>query len=112
MIFQPELETMPVEERAEEQRRRLSRLIERLKSVDGYWRDKLADVSPEDELDDLPFTTKQELLDGYPYEMLAVPLEETVRIHASSGTRHKPTIVESPTITSSTMSAVLSIRDG
>lgn len=93
MIFQPELETMPVEERAEEQRRRLSRLIERLKSVDGYWRDKLADVSPEDELDDLPFTTKQELLDGYPYEMLAVPLEETVRIHASSGTRHKPTIV-------------------
>lgn len=93
MIFQPELETMPVEERAEEQRRRLSRLIERLKSVDGYWRGKLADVSPEDELDDLPFTTKQELLDGYPYEMLAVPLEETVRIHASSGTRHKPTIV-------------------
>lgn len=93
MIFQPELETMPVEERAEEQRRRLSRLIERLKSVDGYWRAKLADVSPEDELDNLPFTTKQELLDGYPYEMLAVPLEETVRIHASSGTRHKPTIV-------------------
>jgi phenylacetate-CoA ligase len=93
VIFQPELETMPVEERGGAQRRRLSALIARLKDVEGYWRDKLADVSPEDELDDLPFTTKQELLDGYPYEMLAVPLEQTVRIHASSGTRHKPTIV-------------------
>jgi phenylacetate-CoA ligase len=93
VIFQPELETMPVEERAEEQRRRLAALITRLKGVDGYWRDKLANVSADDELSQLPYTTKQELLDGYPYGMLAVPLEETVRIHASSGTRHKPTIV-------------------
>jgi phenylacetate-CoA ligase len=93
VIFQPELETMPVEERAEERRRRLSALIERLQGVEDYWSDKLADVSPGDELTELPFTTKQELLDGYPYGMLAVPLEQTVRIHASSGTRHKPTIV-------------------
>ena len=93
MIFQPELETMPVEERAEEQRRRLSQLIERLNGVEGYWREKLADVSPDDELTHLPFTTKQELLEGYPFGLLAVPLEQTVRIHASSGTRHKPTIV-------------------
>ncbi|MGH3080647.1 MAG: phenylacetate--CoA ligase family protein [Gaiellaceae bacterium] len=93
MIFQPELETMPVEERADEQRRRLSGLIARLKGVEGYWRDKLAVVSPDDELGDLPFTTKRELLERYPYGLLAVPLEQTVRIHASSGTRHKPTIV-------------------
>lgn len=93
MIFQPELETMPVEERAELQRRRLSELVGRLKDVDGYWREKLADVSPGDELTELPFTKKQELLDGYPFGMLAAPLEQTVRIHASSGTRHKPTIV-------------------
>ena len=94
MIFQPELETAPVEPRAEEQRRRLSELITRLKTADStYWRDKLADVSPDDPLDQLPFTVKQELLDTYPYGMLAVPLEQTVRIHASSGTRHKPTIV-------------------
>jgi phenylacetate-CoA ligase len=93
VIFQPELETMPAEERGGAQRRRLSALIARLKGVEGYWRDKLAAVSPDDELGDLPFTTKQELLDGYPYGMLAVPLEQTVRIHASSGTRHKPTIV-------------------
>jgi len=94
VIFQPELETAPVEARAEEQRRRLSELITRLKTADStYWRDKLADVSPDDPLDQLPFTVKQELLDTYPYGMLAVPLEQTVRIHASSGTRHKPTIV-------------------
>ena len=94
MIFQPELETMPVEERAEEQRRRLSALVSRLKTADSeYWRDKLADVSSDDAVDKLPFTVKQELLDSYPYGMLAVPLEQTVRIHASSGTRHKPTIV-------------------
>jgi phenylacetate-coenzyme A ligase PaaK-like adenylate-forming protein len=63
VIFQPQLETMPVEERAEEQRRRLSRLIERLKGVEGYWATKLADVSPDDPLEQLPFTIKQELLD-------------------------------------------------
>jgi len=93
VIFQSELETMPVEERAELQRARLAELIERLKRVEGYWADKLADIAPDDPLDKLPFTSKQELLDGYPYGLLAVPLEQTVRVHASSGTRHKPTIV-------------------
>jgi phenylacetate-CoA ligase len=94
VIFQPELETMPVEERAELQRRRLFELVTRLSATDsGYWREKLADASPTDPLDQLPFTVKQELLDHYPFGMLAVPLEQTVRIHASSGTRHKPTIV-------------------
>jgi phenylacetate-CoA ligase len=94
VIFQPELETMPAQERAELQRQRLSELIERLQGVDsGYWREKLADVSPGDAIDQLPFTEKPELLEHYPYGMLAVPLERTVRIHGSSGTRHKPTIV-------------------
>jgi phenylacetate-CoA ligase len=93
VIFQPELETMPVEERAELQRRRLADLVERLKEVDGYWREKLADASPDDAIEQLPFTVKHELLDHYPYGMLALPIEQAVRIHASSGTRHKPTIV-------------------
>jgi phenylacetate-CoA ligase len=93
VIFQPELETMPTEERAELQRARLADLVERLQRVEGYWADKLSGVLPGDDLERLPFTTKQELLDHYPYGMLAVPLEQTVRIHASSGTRHKPTIV-------------------
>ena len=55
-------------------------------------------VHPEDlkTLDDLkifPFTTKQDLRDNYPFSMFAVPREEVVRIHASSGTTGKPTVV-------------------
>jgi len=55
-------------------------------------------VHPEDlkTLDDLkkfPFTTKQDLRDNYPFAMFAVPREEVVRIHASSGTTGKPTVV-------------------
>ena len=55
-------------------------------------------VHPEDlkTLDDLkrfPFTTKQDLRENYPFSMFAVPREEVVRIHASSGTTGKPTVV-------------------
>ena len=57
-----------------------------------------AGVHPEDlrELADLarfPFTAKQDLRETYPYGMLAVPLEDVVRIHASSGTTGRPTVV-------------------
>jgi phenylacetate-CoA ligase len=80
-VFQPELEAQPAEERAALQRERLRSLLARL------GRD--ADTP----LAELPFTTKSQLRDTYPFGMLAVPLEETVRVHASSGTRGKPTIV-------------------
>jgi phenylacetate-CoA ligase len=80
-VFQPELEAQPPEERAALQRERLHALLARL------GRD--ADTP----LADLPFATKSQLRDTYPFGMLAVPLEETVRVHASSGTRGKPTIV-------------------
>ena len=57
-----------------------------------------AGVHPDDvrELSDLaklPFTTKHDLRDNYPYDMFAVPREQVVRIHASSGTTGKPTVV-------------------
>ncbi|MCL5104429.1 MAG: phenylacetate--CoA ligase [Armatimonadetes bacterium] len=57
-----------------------------------------ANIAPEDVqgLDDitrLPFTTKDDLRDGYPYEMFAVPLREIVRIHSSSGAAAKPIVV-------------------
>src|SRR5215210_4507692 len=85
---------MSAEERGELQRRRLADLIARLRTVDSpYWREKLAGVAEDPELAELPFTTKADLLAQYPYGSLVVPLEETVRLHASSGTRHKPTIV-------------------
>src|SRR5438876_968053 len=48
---------------------------------------------PDEPLDELPFTTKAHLRDAYPFGLLQTPLAETVRVHASSGTRGKPTIV-------------------
>ena len=78
MIFQPELETLP---RPELQRLQLERLRERF------------GVGSFEELAERPFATKSQLRDAYPFGLLRVPLEECIRIHASSGTRGKPTIV-------------------
>jgi phenylacetate-CoA ligase len=92
------MHTMPTDQRNELQRGRLISLVERLRNLDSdYWRAKLSDVDPRSvavgDMTALPFTTKAELRDAYPFGMLAVPLSETVRIHASSGTQGKPTIV-------------------
>jgi phenylacetate-CoA ligase len=90
-VFQPELEAMPVDERRALQERRLAELLTRLRaSGSEYWREKLRGV---DGFESLPFTTKSELRDHYPFGTLAVPLEQTVRVHASSGTRGKPLVV-------------------
>ncbi len=77
MIFQAELETMP---RPELERLQRERLRERF----GVELEALAEQ---------PFTTKSDLRDAYPFGMLRVPRDECVRIHASSGTRGKATIV-------------------
>ena len=77
MIFQPELETMPRSELEQLQR---TRLRERF----GVELESLAEQ---------PFTTKADLRDAYPFGMLRVSRDECVRIHASSGTRGKATIV-------------------
>jgi phenylacetate-CoA ligase len=91
VIFQPELETMPAAARRALQDRRLGELLDRLRSSPNeYWREKLRGVEA---LEDAPFTVKSELRDHYPFGTLAVPLEQTVRIHASSGTRGKPLVV-------------------
>jgi phenylacetate-CoA ligase len=76
-IFQPELETLP---RPELERLQRERLRERF----GIELEAL----PEQ-----PFRVKSELRDAYPFGLLRVPLEDCVRIHASSGTRGKATIV-------------------
>jgi phenylacetate-CoA ligase len=76
-IFQPELETLPGPELERLQRERL--------------RERFG-IEPE-ALPEQPFRVKSELRDAYPFGLLQVPLEECVRIHASSGTRGKATIV-------------------
>jgi phenylacetate-CoA ligase len=98
-VFQPDLETMPAARRSDLQWLRLEALLHRLQaSGSAYWEGKLAghdlaSAVADRDLSRLPFTVKSELRDSYPFGMLAVPLEETIRIHASSGTRGKPTIV-------------------
>jgi phenylacetate-CoA ligase len=92
-MFQPELEAQPPEEREALQAARLRALIERLGDATPYWRERLRGVDVDAPLQELPFSTKSELRDHYPFGTLAVPLERTVRVHASSGTRGKPTIV-------------------
>src|SRR6266542_2373798 len=86
-------------ERAALQLERFVGLVRRLKKSESpYWQEKLREVDPDglhgiEDITRLPFTVKSELRDTYPFGMLAVPLEETIRIHASSGTQGKPTVV-------------------
>ena len=98
-IWNKEFETMPREGLKELQGQRLRQAVEYVsKRVPFYQRKfKEAGIKPEDihGLDDigrLPFTTKGDLRNEYPFGMFAVPLEEVIRIHASSGTTGKPTV--------------------
>lgn len=96
-MYLKEIETADRESLTDLQSTRLRHLVERLKRIEsGYWADKLADVEDVGHINDLellPFTEKDEFRATYPYDMLAVPKAEVVRIHASSGTSGKPTIV-------------------
>ena len=99
MIWSKE-ETLPREEIEKIQLERLQETVARVYEKVEPYRKKMdeAGVRPEDitSLDDLkrlPFVTKQDLRDNYPFGLFAVPKEELVRIHASSGTTGKPTVV-------------------
>ncbi|MCD6360235.1 MAG: phenylacetate--CoA ligase [Armatimonadetes bacterium] len=99
MIFDPYYECMDIEQRAELQVRRLRETVARLEVNVPWYAEKLrdkgitaADIKSLDDLRHLPFTTKQDLRDNYPFGLFAVPPDECVRIHASSGTTGKPVI--------------------
>jgi len=96
-MYQPELETMAPADRRRLQTDRLTALVDRLRSVEvPYWQQKMAGVGFVTSIDDierLPFTVKSELRDTYPYGMLTMPIGDCARIHASSGTSGKPTVV-------------------
>src|SRR5665213_163375 len=81
------------------QSRRLRTSVERACTL-AWYRDRCreagvaaADVRGVEDLARLPFTLKTDFRDHYPFGMFAVPREEIVRLHASSGTTGKPTIV-------------------
>ena len=100
MIWNPAAETMPRSDLAALQRARLSELVARVCARVPFYREAFdrAGVRPEqirslDDLRRLPFTRKSDLRDYYPFGLFAVPLEQAVRVHASSGTTGKPTVV-------------------
>jgi phenylacetate-CoA ligase len=99
-IWEPEYECMPREEMEQLQLERLQATLNRVYKNVTCYRNKFkeAGIVPEDvqslsDLAKLPFTTKEDLRLNYPYGMFAVPLREVVRIHSSSGTTGKPTVV-------------------
>src|SRR5438128_2994684 len=95
MIWNPRAEAQSPGDRAALQ---LARLKETLAWAIGrvpfYWeRLGAARVERLDDLATLPFTRKTDLREHYPFGLFAVPLAETARLHASSGTKGKPTVV-------------------
>jgi len=100
MIYNEEYETLPREVLEILQLRRLQQVVQRVYHTVGFYRKSFDDagVSPDDikSLDDLrhfPFTTKQNLRDNYPFGLFAVPMSSVVRLHASSGTTGRSTVV-------------------
>ena len=99
-IWNRHFECMDRDELRRVQSERLIETVERVYFNVPYYRHKMqeAGLGPEkirsiDDLRKLPFTTKQDLRDNYPFGLFAVPMSEIVRIHASSGTIGKPTVV-------------------
>ena len=100
MIWNPNKECMPVEQRRELQGKRLHKIVDYVYHNVPFYRNKMQelDIRPDDinTIDDikyLPFTTKKDLRDNYPFGLQAAPQSEIIRIHASSGTTGNPTIV-------------------
>lgn len=100
MIWNTPKECMSHEDKRRMQGERLRKLVERVYHCTPFYRQKMQemDITPDDihSIDDivkLPFTTKQDLRDNYPYGLFAVPMSEIIRLHASSGTTGLPTVV-------------------
>ncbi len=94
------VETINREEMASIQLSRLQETVRRIYDKVPYYRGKMEAVSltPEaittlDDLSRLPFTVKEDLRKNYPFGLFAVPKDDVVRVHASSGTTGKPTVV-------------------
>lgn len=100
MIYNEEYETMPREALEAIQLKRLQTTVARVYNTVPFYKKrfdevgvKVDDVSSLDDLRRLPFTYKDNLRDSYPFGMFTVPMDDVVRIHASSGTTGKPTVV-------------------
>ncbi len=99
MFFQKEIETMSRPEMEALQLERLKRMVDYCYENIPFYHDRLekAGVTGDkiktlSDIQYIPFTTKDDIRDNYPFRMLAQPMKKIVRIHASSGTTGKPTV--------------------
>ncbi|GHU81325.1 phenylacetate-coenzyme A ligase [Clostridia bacterium] len=100
MFFQKDIETMQRSELEALQLDKLKFIVKYCYNNVPFYNKKLTEAKVLDgskikNLDDIkyiPFTTKDDIRDNYPFDMMAVPMKEIVRIHASSGTTGKPTV--------------------
>ena len=99
-IWNETIECMNPEELRKLQSLRLKAIVEHAYHNTAFYRKKMQELGLEpgdihsiDDIVKLPFTTKQDLRDNYPFGLMAVPMSEIVRLHASSGTTGKPIVV-------------------
>ena len=100
MIYDIKHECMTRSEMQELQSERLIKLVERVYNTVPVYKKKMdsiglkpSDIKSVNDLYKLPFTVKQDLRDNYPYGMFSAPMDDIVRLHASSGTTGKLTVV-------------------
>lgn len=100
MLLEPELESLPRPQLEKLQLERLQKLVARVYAKVPFYKNAFdkAGVKPEDlktlaDFARFPFTYKNDLRENYPFALVAVPKNEYARIHASSGTTGKPTVV-------------------
>lgn len=100
MIWNEPKECMSRDERTAEQSQRLKETVNRVYHNVAFYRKKMQELGLEpgdikgiEDIHKLPFTTKNDLRENYPFGLFAVPKSEIVRVHASSGTTGKPIVV-------------------
>lgn len=99
LIWNKEAETMPRQDLEKLQLQRLQQTVELVYNKVPFYKKVLdergvkpGDIKSLQDITKLPFTSKQDLRDNYPFGLLTVPVEKIVRLHASSGTTGKPTV--------------------
>lgn len=99
MFWDKKMETLKPADLEALQLKRLKKTLRSVQSVEFYRNQfdsakvKASDVKTLDDICKFPFTKKQDLRDGYPFGFFAVPMRDIVRIHTTSGTTGKPTVV-------------------
>lgn len=100
MIYNPGMEALSVAEKEELQYARLQETLDRVYNKVPFYKEKfdekgikIDEIKNLKDIEKLPFTQKKDLRDNYPFGLFAEPTENIVRLHGSSGTSGKPTVV-------------------